>query len=304
MISDNFKTFVKHKKNKMNTKTTFKSTILLFLFAIITLGTTNLRAQQNNKYGMLTFNKAVNISGKQRMLSQKISKAYLYLLENPNDVKAKRDLMTSKIIFEKQNGIVLQNSSYKLTKDRIAKVDVLWKEFKKLIESTPNYDNAKKIIDSNTDLLKASNSVVSAVIVESKGANNSNSDIVEDEDQTEIDSELKNIINTAGRQRMLAQRLALYYYANQSTLKDKNSEMMLNNVFNELDGAITMLLISDFNTSKIEEKLGVAMSKWEKVKNNKEKLMNQGFDSKEIYKISNDLTKAFNDVTMLYERVK
>jgi len=104
---------------------------------------------------MLTFNKAVNISGKQRMLSQKMAKSYLYLVENPSDTKAKRDLLTSKIIFEKQNGIINQNSGYKVTKDRIAKVDVIWAEFKKLIETTPNYDNAKKIIDLNTDLLKS-----------------------------------------------------------------------------------------------------------------------------------------------------
>lgn len=79
---------------------------------------------------------------------------------------------------------------------------------------------------------------------------------------------------------------------------------MLNNVFNEIDGAITMLLISNFNNAQIDEKLGVAMTKWEDVKNNKEKLMNQGFKPSEMYKISNDLTKAFNAVTSLYEKVK
>ena len=79
---------------------------------------------------------------------------------------------------------------------------------------------------------------------------------------------------------------------------------MLSNVFNEIDGAITMLLISNFNNEKIDEKLGVAMTKWENVKNNKEKLMNQGFKPSEMYQISNDLTKAFNAVTGLYEKVK
>ncbi|WP_299440917.1 type IV pili methyl-accepting chemotaxis transducer N-terminal domain-containing protein [uncultured Aquimarina sp.] len=283
---------------------TIKSMIFLFLMGIVISSANTISAQQSIKYGMLTFNKAVNISGKQRMLSQKMAKSYIYLVDNPSDAKAKRDLLTSKIIFEKQNGIINQNSGYKVTKDRIAKVDGIWIEFKKLIESTPNYDNAKKIIDLNTDLLKATNDVVSAVIVESKGANQSDADLLEDSGASEDDLELKKMIDLAGRQRMLSQRLGLYYFANQTTLKSKNSEQMLNNVFNELDGAITMLLISNFNNAQIDEKLGVAMSKWEQVKNNKEKLMNQGFKPLEMYKISNDLTKAFNTVTSLYEKVK
>ncbi len=278
--------------------------MLIFLTGLVAFGTNTISAQQSVKYGMLTFNKAVNISGKQRMLSQKMAKSYLYLVENPSDTKAKRDLLTSKIIFEKQNGIINQNSGYKVTKDRIAKVDAIWVEFKKLIETTPNYDNAKSIIDLNTDLLKATNDVVSAVIVESKGANQSDENLLEDDGSSESDLELKKMIDMAGRQRMLSQRLALYYFANQTTLKTKNSEQMLNNVFNELDGAITMLLISNFNNEQIDEKLGVAMSKWEQVKNGKEKLMNQGFKPLEMYKISNDLTKAFNAVTSLYEKVK
>ncbi len=278
--------------------------MILILIGLIIPTSNVLTAQKNDAFGMLSFNKAVNISGKQRMLSQKIAKAYLYLVTNPTDVKAKRDLLTGKLIFEKQNNILLQNSDYKLTKDRLGKVEGLWVQFKKLIETTPSFDNAKKIIETNTDLLKASNNVVSAVIVESKGADQSQESLFEDEGLGEDDLELKKVINMAGRQRMLSQRLALYYFANQTALKDKNNEQMLKNVYNELDGAISMLLISEFNNSRIDEKLGVAMSKWDQIKANKDKLFNQGIKSEDMYRLSNELTKAFNDVTNLYEKVK
>ncbi len=276
--------------------------VVLILTSVLT-NVNTVNAQQENKFGILTFNKAVNISGKQRMLSQKMAKSYLYLVSNPSDTKAKRDLITSKIIFEKQNKIILQNSKYKVTKDKLVQVNNLWEKYKKNLESTPNYENAKIIIDLNTDLLKATNDVVSAIIIESKRANEGK-DNVFDEGGDETSTELKQIINTAGRQRMLSQRLALYYFTNQAALKSQDYEQMLKNVYYELDGAITMLLISEFNNSQIDEKLGIAMSKWEEVKNNKEKLFNQGFQPKEMYRISNELTAAFNAVTVLYEKVK
>lgn len=287
-----------------NKKFTLKSVIVLFLVGIVLSSSNTIQAQLNNKFGILDFNKAVNISGKQRMLSQKMSKSYLYLITNPNDKQAKKDLLTSKIIFEKQNGIIRQNANFKSTKDKISRVDRIWKEFKTIIESTPNYDNAKRILDINTDLLKASNDVVSAVVLEAKGINQSDEEILEDENDAEKDSELKKIINISGRQRMLAQRLGFYYYANQATLKNKNSEQMLRNVYNEIDGAITILLISDFNNTKIEEKLGVAMSKWNTLKDKKEKLFNQGLKLNEMYTLSNELTNAFNEITSLYDDVK
>ncbi|CAL2089142.1 conserved hypothetical protein [Tenacibaculum sp. 190524A05c] len=281
----------------MNKTTLFKifaltCTVLLFAKPMNVYG--------QSKYGMLTFNKAVNISGKQRMLTQKLAKTYLYLLGNPTDAKAKRDLLTTKIIFEKQNKILGANSQSQLTKNLISKVNKTWGRFKSLIEGVPNLKNAKEVVATNSILLKETNDVVEAVILESKNANNASSD----DSLSEEDVELKQTINKAGKQRMLSQRLALYYFANSGSLKDKNNEARLRGVYSNIDDAITDLLISNFNNAKVEEVLGAAMAKWEVVRNNEEKLFKNGFTPKEMYKLSNDLTKAFNKVTISYEKVK
>ncbi|PKV51518.1 PilJ/NarX-like methyl-accepting chemotaxis transducer [Aquimarina sp. MAR_2010_214] len=279
-----------------------KSAHILLILGIMTLGFTTINAQPKPKYGVMTYNKAINISEKQGMLIQKIAKDYLYMVENSDDEKASRNLRTSKIIFEKQNEILFKNSSNKITKSKIKKVSNLWSTFKKLVESTPNFDSAKKILNLNTDLLKETENVVRSIAIESKNANKMIKGLANDKSYNEKDIELKKIITVSGRQRMLAQRLALYYLANHPTLKDKNSDQMLKNIYNEIDGMNTPLLLSDFDNAEIDEKIANALTIWELIK--QDKLRKQGYKHKEIYDVSNKLTRAYNEITTLYEHTK
>jgi len=267
--------------------------------ALILFFTVHISLSQEVKYGDLTFNKAINISGKQRMLTQRIGKAYLYLLNNPNDSKAKNDLKITGLIFEKQNIILENNTSSGLTRNRINEVKTTWIKYKKFIESVPNKENAKKIINTNSTILKLTNNVVNAILLESQGSSNSGDNYLEEEN-----SELKQIINKAGRQRMLSQRLALYYFANKQGLKTEKTSKMLEKVFAELDNAINDLLISSFNNERIDAALGNVMSTWETISTNKEQLFMQGYKDAEIYKLSNTLTGSFNKITNLYEKVR
>ncbi len=272
--------------------TTSAFTFMLFLGM-------NLSYAQKAEYGALSYNKAVNISGKQRMLTQRMGKIYLYLLDNPDDFKAKKDLKITKIIFEKQNLILEKNTSSRVTQNRLKDVKKTWVKYKKFLESVPNKEDAVKIIHTNSTILKYANSVVNAIILESKGNNISEDNYIKEED-----SELKQIINKSGRQRMLSQRLALYYFANKPGLKNPNTQNKLKVVFKELDDALNDLLICNFNNDRIDEALGDVMERWETIKTNKERLFKQGYNDLEIYKLSNDLTKTFNKITNFYEKVR
>ncbi|GAB1857141.1 hypothetical protein MHTCC0001_19770 [Flavobacteriaceae bacterium MHTCC 0001] len=243
----------------------------------------------------MTYNKAVNISGKQRMLSQKMSKAYLLLTYGVNNEEIKKELNSSKFIFEKQLQILKQNGkSISTVKQNVDKVEKLWGKFKPLIEKTPNVESARTIAKTNTELLQACHQLVLAIEASAGSSNNFFSD---------GDQELVNIINKSGKQRMLSQRLALFYTASVLFASQKRDyREILDKTYIEYDGAIGDLLINSYNTTETEEELGVIMSQWEKFQINKSDFFDGKFNLHEVFTVTNEMTKRFNKITGIYEK--
>lgn len=270
-------------------------TKITILIVLVTLLFTNNILSQSQNFGSMDYNKAVNISGKQRMLSQKMSKAYLLLSNGLNNDKIKKELIASKFIFQKQLDILNQNAESSSTKLYLKKVYKLWSEFKGVIESSPNLNNANRIMELNTDLLKACHQVVLSIETTSNYSNK----FFENNDQ-----ELLKIINISGKQRMLSQRICLYFTAIKMFPKDKVAyQKILENVFDEFSDVIGLLLIDVNNTSDIEEEIGSVMATWEKYQANKRSFINGNFDISEVYIKTNSLTKSFNKITGFYELV-
>ncbi len=271
-----------------------KMKITMVIVTSFLLCPTTLFSQSQN-YGTISYSKAVNISGKQRMLSQKMSKAYLLITKGINNSEITKELTSSKFIFEKQLEILSKNATNSAIKLSIKNVNRVWADFKAIINLPPDYTNSMAILQLNTKLLRASHDLVLSI----EQSSNYNNQFFQNKNQ-----DLVKIINTSGKQRMLSQRLCLYYTAMTMFPKeDTEYKRILNTVFDEFDNVIGNLLISSYNTTEIEEELGTVMSQWEKFQINRRGFTNGDFPLEEVFRTTNQLTKSFNKITGIYEGI-
>ncbi|MCK5902289.1 MAG: type IV pili methyl-accepting chemotaxis transducer N-terminal domain-containing protein [Cocleimonas sp.] len=165
----------------------------------------------------------VNLAGKQRMLTQKMSKESLLIALNIDVEENKKNLKNSIKLFEKTlKGLQLGDKSLGLTETKsketlkqLTKVIQLWETFKPSIESILNKENTLEALHyisaNNLALMKEMNNVVSLYQA------NSGSDL----------NELAIVINLAGKQRMLTQKMTkeLLLIAKEVEIK-KNKESL------------------------------------------------------------------------------
>ncbi len=264
-----------------------------FTLIFITLLVITSSFSQSQDYGAISYNKAINISGKQRMLSQKMSKAFLLISKGVDNEEIKKELNSSKFIFEKQLDILSKNAPNSAIKLSIKEVKKIWLKFKEVISSPPNYINSEEVMKLNTKLLSKCHELVLGIETSSKY----NNQFFKNKNQ-----DLANTINVSGKQRMLSQRLCLYYTASLMFPDQKNEyESVMNKIFDEFDSVIGDLLINSYNTTEIEEELGNIMGTWEKFQTNKRGFLNGTFSLEDVFNTTNTLTKSFNKITGVYE---
>jgi len=245
-------------------------------------------------------NQMVNIAGKQRMLSQKIAKIYLMQAYGANLQSLKTELNTSRIIFDRNIETLERNSakmfSNKVTK-AISKEKASWANLRAIITNPTNENNVNKVIEVSNKLLKLSNDVVVAIKAENFDSNRFSTNV-----------ELLNTIDKSGKQRMLSQRLCLFFIAKKFNLKNQDNNYRINNIldktYNELDNSLVDLLNSELNTLDVEEAIGNALLSFENLRSQKSNFLSGKASLNIVYKTTNKLTKEFDYLTSKYSALK
>ena len=243
---------------------------------------------------------SVNISGKQRMLTQRVAKAYMYIGMNINTEVATKEKNNSIILFEENLKTLMSFTPTDKVKMLLAKEEVLWKEYKKLIVSQVTKENAKQILETNTTILNACDDVVKAY-VEYAGTL-----------QKEVDGAsaltIAENINTSGRQRMLSQRLTFYYAAYVWGIAESATALRLKNLAEFLQQNFSKLITSEVNNTEIDDAMAGVVGDWREieekcVKDNCFTFENKGVEVGKMYSFSTSVLSKMDKITAMYAKL-
>jgi len=225
------------------------------------------------------FSTAVNISGKQRMFTQQMLKNYAMIGMNNTFGNPKEDLLNIINEFEDHQYSLLAFINKKFLKLNLDNIKPLWKDTKVILLANPEKSKVKQLQNNLSKLLIQADKITKLLAINSKKSSG-------------------DIINIAGRQRMLSQKMASLYMLKVWGFNDDKFIDKLNNSILLFKQSKEILKNSNINTDEINNLLSSVDKSFmffEMMSRSKSK-----FIPSLIYKKSNDILRDMNIVTGLY----
>jgi hypothetical protein len=191
----------------------------------------------------LTLASAVNKAGRQRMLSQRAAKAWLMLLAKVEPDRAGRILKDSTALFDRQLAELATLQPGSEIAAALAQQKLEWQKYRPLLTQPPSAAAAEGIYAANEAVLAAAHRTTLAY-------------------EKELGGSFGRLINVAGRQRMLSQRMAKFYYFSQLGVKGAESTAGLAKARKEFGQAHAELMAAQENSASLTAELGLVQQQW------------------------------------------
>ncbi|WP_446010596.1 type IV pili methyl-accepting chemotaxis transducer N-terminal domain-containing protein [Candidatus Electrothrix sp.] len=228
----------------------------------------------------ITSAELVNRAGMQRMLSQRIAKAYIYF---GNDVSVRETKMQLEMALERfkiNHDILKKNVQDSETKDLLAIVENTFSEYRDLVMKPYAEKDAIRVLGLSDTLLQVCHSVV-LNLTELTGAS------------------IDHIINISGKQRMLSQRVAKFYIAYQAGFRDEDTVNKLKDSIESFEAGLNELMGEQRNNAEIASLLKKIKKEWARISPYFLKVKEGGLPLM-VLRATDEITKLSDRVTDLY----
>jgi hypothetical protein len=186
---------------------------------------------------------AMNLSGMQRMLSQRIAKSYLMLGAEIRPDLAEQQLDQSIAKFESNYLALSEYAPTTEIRKALQVAGTTWQRYRELALSRPDKQQALLVLELSDQLLAQSEQVVQLLERHSGGRS-------------------AVLVNRSGRQRMLSQRIAKLYLAISWRLPVEGLQQSFEQTVGEFEVALQELQQASQNTAQISKGLSQAEAQW------------------------------------------
>ncbi|MFT5647504.1 MAG: hypothetical protein ACI976_002196 [Aureispira sp.] len=241
----------------------------------------------------LTIKEALNMAMRQQTLSQRIAKIYFALNNNLYEPKFYQERDQAIETFDTQLEILKLYAPTEKVQQAIRNVRELWVDYKKVASWSINEKGALQILEQCDNILSASSYLVSAYeeYAEELGQLYKNSNL----------SEIVKLIKETGNQRMLTQRIMLFYLAAKQGIQKNASIKKLTATSEEYNALISQISNAKLNSPKIQKEIKEMQKYWSGLSN-----YTLFFDEDPAYVnsmllLSDELTKKADKLALMYQ---
>ena len=191
----------------------------------------------------LTMGEAINKAGRQRMLTQRIVKSYLQIGQKVRLSFALDQRAESIELFESQLAELSKFAKTDEEKNTIKLITKLWAPVKQGAMTEPSKDQAEELEELAEVLLQQSHGFV--LLLEKRSG-----------------TKAGHLVNIAGRQRMLTQRMAKFYLLRSWHMQRPEYLEGYEKAEDEFTKALAELTASRVNTKEIKDELAAVEKDW------------------------------------------